>query len=202
MLSILNFQILVRQAPRRDDAGIDTGNDWLIGIFLNASVQRTSAEVMSAWPASLLLAWYRTSPDALTTLETCWMSCFTLSMRCFANLTFCLKTKSLRASYIGVLFAPVKLRGFILEETCLFTYSASMLPMPPASTYPPVKCLDLSREATASSCLLYSTLSKTVIYSTYIVPFSPVACTMAVLSCVLPTSIPSQWPEVPCGRAS
>ena len=50
MLSILNFQILVRQAPRRDDPGIDTGNAWLIGIFLNASVQRTSAEVMSAWP--------------------------------------------------------------------------------------------------------------------------------------------------------
>lgn len=53
----LNFQILMRQAPRRDAAGIDTGNDWLIGIFLNASVHKTIAEVMSAWPASLLLAW-------------------------------------------------------------------------------------------------------------------------------------------------
>ena len=53
----LNFQILARQAPSLDVAGIETGNDWLIGIFLNASVQSTSAEVMSACPASLLLAW-------------------------------------------------------------------------------------------------------------------------------------------------
>lgn len=46
------------------------------------------------------------------------------------NLSLWSKTAALRASYDGVLFAPVQVKPRSLEDTCLETNSARAEPMP------------------------------------------------------------------------